>query len=42
MGRAATASDGFGREVLLGLLVEEPSHCYELDRRLAKRFGSAD
>lgn len=42
MGRVATASDGFGREVLLGLLVEEPSHCYELDQRLARRFGSAD
>jgi DNA-binding PadR family transcriptional regulator len=42
MGRMATASDGFGREVLLGLLVEEPSHCYELDQRLARRFGSAD
>jgi DNA-binding PadR family transcriptional regulator len=25
----------------LGLLVEEPANCYQLDRRLAKRFGSA-
>jgi DNA-binding PadR family transcriptional regulator len=42
MGRAATASDGFGREVILGLLVEEASNCYQLDRRLAERFSSAD
>jgi DNA-binding PadR family transcriptional regulator len=40
MGRTATASDGFGREVILGLLAEEPSSCYQLDRRLADRFGS--
>jgi DNA-binding PadR family transcriptional regulator len=40
MGRTATASDGFGREVILGLLAEEPSSCYRLDRRLADRFGS--
>jgi DNA-binding PadR family transcriptional regulator len=40
MGRTATASDGFGREVVLGLLAEEPSSCYQLDRRLADRFGS--
>lgn len=41
MGRTATASDGFGRELILGLLAEEPSSCYQLDRRLADRFGSA-
>lgn len=40
MARTATASDGFGREVVLGLLAEEPSSCYQLDRRLAGRFGS--
>jgi DNA-binding PadR family transcriptional regulator len=40
MGRTATASDGFGGEVVLGLLSEEPSSCYQLDRRLADRFGS--
>src|SRR5258705_4799951 len=38
----AKGSNGFGREVILGLLVEEPSNCYQLDRRLAQRFGSAD
>jgi DNA-binding PadR family transcriptional regulator len=32
---------GFGREVILGLLAEEPSNCYQLDRRPAERFGSA-
>lgn len=41
MGRTATASDEFGRKVILGLLTEEPSCCYQLDRRLAERFGSA-
>jgi DNA-binding PadR family transcriptional regulator len=41
MGRAAKGSDGFGREVVLGLLAEEPSNCYQLDRRLGERFGSA-
>jgi DNA-binding PadR family transcriptional regulator len=40
MGRTVTAADGFGREVILGLLAEEPSSCYQLDRRLADRFGS--
>ncbi len=42
MARVARASDGFGREVVLGLLVEQPSNCYQLDRRLGDRFGSAD
>jgi DNA-binding PadR family transcriptional regulator len=41
VGHTATVSDGFGREVILGLLAEEPSSCYQLDRRLADRFGSA-
>jgi DNA-binding IclR family transcriptional regulator/DNA-binding PadR family transcriptional regulator len=41
MGRAASGSDGFGREVILGLLAEEPSCAYQLDRRLSERFGSA-
>jgi DNA-binding PadR family transcriptional regulator len=41
MARMARGSDGFGREVILGLLTEEPSNCYQLDRRLAERFGSA-
>jgi DNA-binding PadR family transcriptional regulator len=26
---------------VLGLLAEQPANCYQLDRRLAKRFGSA-
>jgi DNA-binding PadR family transcriptional regulator len=41
MARVARRLDGFGRELVLGLLVEEPANCYQLDRRLAKRFGSA-
>lgn len=41
MAHVGGRSDGFGREVVLGLLVEEPANCYQLDRRLAKRFGSA-
>jgi DNA-binding PadR family transcriptional regulator len=41
MARASRGSDGFGRELILGLLTEEPSNCYQLDRRLAERFGSA-
>lgn len=42
MGRKATASDGFGREVVLGLLSEEPSSCYQLDCLLSRRFPSFD
>ncbi len=41
MTRGSRGSDGFGRELILGLLVEEPANCYQLDRRLAERFGSA-
>lgn len=41
MACVARGSGGFGREVVLGLLAEEPSNCYQLDRRLAERFGSA-
>jgi len=41
MARVAQGGDGFGREIVLGLLVEERSNCYQLDRRLAERFGSA-
>ncbi|HEY8304796.1 MAG TPA: hypothetical protein VIG42_09460 [Solirubrobacteraceae bacterium] len=40
MAEVATGSDGFGREIVLGLVVEQPSNCYQLDRRLAERFGS--
>jgi DNA-binding PadR family transcriptional regulator len=41
MERGSTASDEFGGEVILGLLAEEPSGSYQLDRRLTERFGSA-
>lgn len=41
MARGSRGSDGFGRELVLGLLAEEPANCYQLDRRLAERFGSA-
>jgi len=41
MAQLARGSDGFGREIVLGLVVEQPSNCYQLDRRLAERFGSA-
>jgi DNA-binding PadR family transcriptional regulator len=40
MARTATAPGKFGGEVILGLLAEEPSGSYQLDRRLAERFGS--
>lgn len=36
-----TRSDGLGREIVLGLLVERPDNCYQLDVRLEGRFGSA-
>jgi hypothetical protein len=41
MGRGSTASGEFGGEIVLGLLVAEPSCSYQLDRRLAERFSSA-
>lgn len=41
MARMPRGSEGFGRELILGLLAEERSNCYQLDRRLAARFGSA-
>lgn len=41
MARMSRGSDGFGRELILGLLAEEPANCYQLDRHLAERFGSA-
>jgi hypothetical protein len=40
-GKRGKGQMGFGREVILGLLAEEPSNCYQLDRRLTERFGSA-
>jgi DNA-binding PadR family transcriptional regulator len=42
MGRRATASDGFGSEVVLGLLSEKPSSYYQLDCLLSQRFPSFD
>lgn len=42
MGRTATVYDGFGPEIILGLLAERPSTCHQLQRVLADRFGSAD
>lgn len=39
---AATTSNGFGREVVLGLLAEEPSNSYQLDCRLTQRFRSSE
>lgn len=41
MAQVARAFDGFGSEIVLGLVIEKPSNCYQLDRRLAERFGSA-
>jgi DNA-binding PadR family transcriptional regulator len=41
MALTSRGSDGFGRELVLGLLTEQRSNCYQLDRRLAERFGSA-
>jgi DNA-binding PadR family transcriptional regulator len=41
MARVAKGSDGFGPELVLGLLAERASNCYQLDRRLTERFGSA-
>jgi DNA-binding PadR family transcriptional regulator len=32
---------GLGREVVLGLVVERPDNCYQLDLRLQERFRSA-
>jgi DNA-binding PadR family transcriptional regulator len=42
MARAARRSEGFGREIILGLLAERPANCYQLDRRLEERFDSAE
>jgi DNA-binding PadR family transcriptional regulator len=42
MGLTGRRSEGFGSEVVLGLLVRQPANCYQLDRRLSERFGSAE
>jgi DNA-binding PadR family transcriptional regulator len=41
MARGRRGSDGLGREVVLGLLVEQPSNRYQLDVQLEQRFRSA-
>lgn len=38
----AGGSDGLGREIVLGLLVEEPGNAYQVEMRLNQRFGSHD
>lgn len=38
---AGAGLDGLGREIVLGLLVERPDNCYQLDVRLESRFGAA-
>ncbi len=42
MGLTGRRSEGFGSEVVLGLLVGQRANCYQLDRRLDERFGSAE
>jgi DNA-binding PadR family transcriptional regulator len=42
MGSVARRSEGFGGEVVLGLLSRQPANCYQLDQRLGERFGSAE
>lgn len=42
MGLTGRRATGFGSEVVLGLLVRRPANCYQLDRRLSERFGSAE
>lgn len=42
MAHTATVYDGFGPEIILGLLAERPSTCHQLQRLLADRFGSAN
>jgi DNA-binding PadR family transcriptional regulator len=41
MAYAGNGTDGLGREIVLGLLAEQPGNCYQLERRLSKRFRSA-
>ncbi|MHB1569509.1 MAG: hypothetical protein ACYC0H_09930 [Solirubrobacteraceae bacterium] len=35
-------SEGLGREIVLGLLVEEPGNAYQVEMRLRERFASHD
>lgn len=36
------AGSGLGREIVLGLLVEGPANCYQLDVQLRERFSAFD
>lgn len=42
MPRGELRRNGLGREVVLGLVVERPDNCYQLDQRLRQRFRSAE
>lgn len=41
MVRVGGVAEGLGRAIVLGLVVERTDSCYQLDRRLKDRFGSA-
>jgi DNA-binding PadR family transcriptional regulator len=41
MVRVGGGADGLGRAIVLGLVVERADSCYQLERRLKERFGSA-
>lgn len=42
MVRVVGGAEGLGRAIVLGLVVERADSCYQLDKRLGERFGSAD
>lgn len=42
MAHSSGAASGLGREIVLGLLVERPANCYQLDMQLQERFGAFD
>lgn len=42
MVRVGGGAEGLGRAIVLGLVVERTDSCYQLQRRLNERFGSAD
>jgi DNA-binding PadR family transcriptional regulator len=43
MGRATTQTFALSAgDAVLGLLIERPANCYQLERRLESRFGSAE
>jgi DNA-binding PadR family transcriptional regulator len=41
MASTVQQSEMSGGEIVLGLLVEQPDTCYQLDKRMAERLGSA-